>query len=58
MASAVVITELSEEQSAEVPPPMSITEIQLIGSTRCAIPPEELSKDVLLVDQEGGPSNA
>ena len=58
MASAVVITELSDDHDAEVPPPLSIHEIQQIGSTRCAIPPEELTEEVLLADQEGGPSNA
>ena len=57
MASAVVITELSDDHDAEVPPPLSIHEIQQIGATRCAIPPEELTEEVLLADQEGGPSN-
>ena len=58
VASAVVITELSEEQDADVPPPLSISEIQTIGSHQCAIPPEEVTEEMLLDDQAGGPSNA
>lgn len=58
VASTVVITEISDEQAIEVPPPMSIPEIQQIGSHQCAIPPEELSEEVLLADLEDGPSNA
>ena len=58
MASAVVITELSEDPEADVPPPLSISEIQAIGSHQCAIPPEELTEEMLLDEQAGGPSNA
>ena len=58
MASAVVITELSEDQDADVPPPLSISEIQAIGSHQRAIPPEELTEELLLDEQAGGPSNA
>lgn len=57
VASSVVITELSEEQTeVPVPPPMTIPEIQQIGVQKCAIPPEELSAEELLADKEEGPS--
>ena len=58
VASMVVITELSKIQDADVPPPPSISEIQAIGSHQCAIPPEELTEEMLLEEQVGGPSNA
>ena len=56
--SIVDITEHSDEQATEVPPPMSVSEIPQIGSHQCAIPLEELLEEVLLADQEGGPSHA
>lgn len=39
-----------------VPPPTPITVLWQIGIQKCAIPPEEVSEDVLLANAEDGPS--
>ena len=56
VASTVTMTELSDDQAGDAPPTLSVPEIQHIGVNQCAIPPEELSEDVLLAGSEDGPS--
>ena len=58
--SAVVITELTEDQIEveELPPPMTVAQIQEIAVQKCAVPPEEVTEEMLLVDKGAGPSSS
>ena len=41
-----------------VPPPTPVAVLQAVGTTRCGIPPEDLSTDKLMADQEGSSSSS
>ena len=41
-----------------IPPPTPVPVLQQIGISKCAIPPEEITAEVLLAEPEEGPSNA
>ena len=41
-----------------IPPPTPVLVLQQIGISKCAIPPEEITAEVLLAEPEEGPSNA
>ena len=57
--SAVVISEISDDQPAhgELPPPMTIEQIQHIAVHQCAVPPEEITEDLLMADMGAGSSS-
>ena len=57
--SAVVITELTEDQIEveELPPPMTVAQIQEIAVQKCVVPPEEVTEEMLLADKGAGPSS-
>ena len=57
--SAVVITEITEDQpeDGEIPPPMTIEKIHNITIQQCAIPPEEVTEDLLMADKGVGSSS-
>ena len=55
---AVVITDISEEQTEEDIPPLTVEQIQHIGVQKCVVSPEEITEEMLLDERVGGPSNA
>ena len=57
--SAVVISEITDEQpeDGELPPPMTIEQIQHIAIQQCVVPPEEVTEDLLMADTGAGSSS-
>ena len=57
--SAVVISEITDDQpeDGELPPPMTIEQIQHIAVQQCAVPPEEVTEDLLMADTGAGSSS-
>ena len=57
--SAVVITDITDDQpeDGEIPPPMTIEQIQNIAMHQCVVPPVEVTEDLLMVDKGVGSSS-
>ena len=60
VVSAVVITEITEDQieEGEIPPAMTVDQIQNIAVQKCVVPLEEVTEEVLMADKGAGPSSS